>query len=64
MKKGEKDFTVINEAKKHKYGYGMHKDLVRKKHTPTDLMSQSTPADPELSEIKRSLKIDFERFSE
>lgn len=64
MKKGEKDFTGPDSTKKHKYGYGMHPDFLRKKHSPTDLVDKANVVDPELNDLKRSLKIDFERFSE
>jgi hypothetical protein len=54
-------------SKKFKYGYGMHPDLSSKpkpKFVPADLVDPARVQDPELMEIKRSLKLDLERFSE
>ena len=58
---------TANPSKMFKYGYGMHPDFNPKpkpKVVLTDLVDPNHVDDPDLREIKLSLKIDLERISE
>lgn len=52
----------INPSNKYKYGYGMHQDFVKniKQHN-ANLLDLGEATDPDLIDIKKSLRLDLER---
>lgn len=66
MEKHPKGFNPTSDPiKKFKYGYGMHQDfMVTPKPSLVNLVDPAGVDDPELRDIKRALKLDFERISE